>query len=189
MVTSRVTMKRVKDRYTYKDYLLLPEDKRYEILDGDLFMVPSPGIRHQQISRRLLVALTLHVERDSLGEVLSAPCDVILSEESVVQPDILFVRKERMGVIGEMNLRGAPDLVVEILSQGTRVKDLELKRKIYARYGVREYWVVDPDAGTVDVLVRSGEVYTSAGTFGKSSRLSSPLFPELNLLLSTIFRD
>jgi Uma2 family endonuclease len=187
MVTSEVTMRRAKVRYTYNDYLLLPEDKRYEILDGELFMAAAPNIGHQRTSRNLLSALFQHVRERKLGEVLDAPFDVILSEENVVQPDILFVRKERLGIIGEMNVRGAPDLVIEILSEGSRSKDLEVKRKIYAGSGVQEYWVIDPSAATVEVLVWSELGYVTAGDYGKADCLSSPLLPELNLPLSQLF--
>jgi Uma2 family endonuclease len=180
-------MRQAKVRYTYNDYLLLPEDKRFEILDGELYMVAAPNTKHQRVSRRLEVALIQHIEEGCLGEIFDAPYDVILSEEDVVQPDILFVRKERSTVIGEANLKGSPDLVIEILSPGTRSKDLELKRKTYARFGVQEYWIVDPEEETAEVLVWSEIGYVTAGTYGKSDSLSSPLLPNLNLPLSEIF--
>ena len=187
MVMSKIAMKQAKVRYNYNDYLLLPEDKHYEILDGELYMVAAPNTKHQRVSIRLVVALLQHVEQKDLGEIFHAPCDVLLSDENVVQPDILFVRKERAGIIKEANLQGAPDLVVEILSPGTRSKDLELKRKAYARFGVQEYWIVDPEADTVEVLVWNELGYVTAGVYAKADRLSSPLLPELNLPLSKIF--
>jgi Uma2 family endonuclease len=180
-------MRRARVRFTYNDYLLLPEDKRYEILDGDLYVVAAPNIRHQRVSRELFDALLDHVRQGDLGELLPAPCDVILSEENVVQPDILFVRKEHLGIIGEANLQGAPDIVIEILSEVSRRKDLEVKKKIYAQFGVPEYWIVDPEAGTVEVLVWSELGYITAGVCGKSDRLSSPLLPDLNVPLSEVF--
>jgi Uma2 family endonuclease len=180
-------MRRAKVRFTYNDYLLLPEDKRHEILDGDVYVVAAPNIRHQSVSLNLVVALYQHVTKKGLGRVLEAPCDVILSEENVVQPDILFVRKERIGIIGEINLQGAPDIVIEILSEGTRCKDLEVKKKIYAQFGVPEYWIVDPEADTAEVLVWSELGYVTAGVYGKQDRLSSPMLPNLNLLLSEVF--
>jgi Uma2 family endonuclease len=180
-------MRQARVRFTYNDYLLLPEDKRYEILDGDLYVVAAPNTRHQRVSRKLEVALIQHTEDKGLGEILDAPYDVIFSEENVVQPDILFVRKERAGIIGEMNLQGALDLVIEILSAGTRRKDLEVKKKIYARFGVPEYWTVDPEADTVEVFVWSELGYVAAGVFRKPDRLSSPLLPDLKLPLSDIF--
>jgi len=180
-------MRRAKVRFTYSDYLLLPEDKRYEVLDGDLYVVPAPNIKHQRVSLNLTLALHQHVRDKTLGEILEAPCDVVLSDENVVQPDILFVRKERAGIIGENNLQAAPDIMIEILSEGTRRKDLEVKRKIYAGFGAPEYWIVDPMADTVEVLVWSELGYIRAGFYGKSDRLSSPLLPELNLPLHKVF--
>ncbi len=188
MVTSKQTMKRANVRFTYQDYLLLPEDKRYEILDGELYVVAAPNTRHQRVSKRLELALIQHIEKQGFGEVFDAPYDVILSEENVVQPDLLYVRRERSSIVGEANLQGAPDLIVEILSPGTRGKDLEIKRKIYARFGVQEYWVVDPDVCTVEVLVWSDLGYVSAGIYKETDRLRSPLLPKLRLPLSGIFR-
>ena len=112
---------------------------------------------------------------------------VLIVGHNILQPDILFVRRNRAGVIGELNLKGAPDLAVEILSPCSRGKDLEIKRKIYARFGVQEYWVVDPDAETIEVLTWDESGYSTAGTFAKSDRITSPLFPDLNLPLSEIF--
>ncbi|HYK90476.1 MAG TPA: Uma2 family endonuclease [Acidobacteriota bacterium] len=179
-------MRRAKVRFNYNDYLLLPEDKRYEILDGDLFVVAAPNIRHQQICGNLFDALLHHVRERDLGELLFAPCDVILSEEDVLQPDILFVRKNHASIIGKLNLRGAPDLIVEILSEGSRNRDLDLKRKLYARFGVQEYWIVDPDVASIEVLTWSEAGYVTAGSFGKSDRMSSPLLAELRIPLAEI---
>ena len=187
VVTSKTIMRRANVRFNYLDYLQLPEDKRYEILDGDLCVVPAPNIRHQTVSLNLAAALLQHVRANRLGHVLEAPCDVVLSDEDVLQPDILFVREERCGIIREANLQGAPDLVVEILSAGTRAKDLGIKKKTYARFGVQEYWVVDPESETVEVLLWNESGYASAGICGKAGRLSSPLFPDLNLPLREIF--
>jgi Uma2 family endonuclease len=187
MLMSKSAMKQANVRYNYHDYLLLPEEKRYEILDGELYMVPAPNIRHQTISLRLAAALFQHVKDNSLGQVLEAPCDVILSDENVVQPDILFVRKEHAGIVTEANLQGPPDLAVEILSPGTANKDLDLKRKVYARFGIQEYWIVDPEAETIEILVWSEAGYISAGVRGKADGLSSPLLPDLNVALSEVF--
>jgi Uma2 family endonuclease len=180
-------MKSANVRFTYQDYLQLPEDKRYEILDGDLYVVAAPNTKHQRISKKLEMILIRHVEDKGLGEVFDAPYDVILSQENVAQPDILVVRKARSRIVGELNVQGAPDLIVEILSPGTRNKDLEVKKKIYARFGVQEYWIVDPDASTIEVF-RWGEAgYTATGVYGRDSRFCSPLLPQLDLKLSEIF--
>jgi len=182
-------MRQANARFTYQDYLLLPEDKRYEILDGDLRMVPAPNTCHQIVSRNLETALVNHTRRTGAGEVLNAPCDVVLALESVVQPDLLFVRSERREIITRANIQGAPDLVVEILSESSRAPDTGVKRKLYSRHGVQEYWIVDPDAATVEVLVLSETGYVSTGMRGKADRLSSPLLPDLNLPLAEIFPE
>jgi Uma2 family endonuclease len=180
-------MRRANVRFNYRDYLLLPEEKRYEILEGELFVVPAPNIRHQRLCRDLLDFLLHHTRERMLGEVLSAPCDVVLSDENVVQPDILYIRNERLGIIGEANVSGPPDLVVEVLSPASRGRDLEIKRKIYAAFGVQEYWVVDPDAATVEVLSLGERGYASCGVYGRLQHLTSPLLPDLDLALSEIF--
>jgi Uma2 family endonuclease len=187
MVWSEKAMRSAKVRFNHDDYLLLPEDKRYEILDGEIYVIPAPSTRHQRISRQLEMALIQHVEQFGLGEILQAPYDVVLSHENVVQPDILLVLKERSGIITAMNLQGAPDLVVEILSPATRGKDAEIKRKIYAQFGVREYWIVNPEADTIEVLAWSESGYTSAGLFRNPEYLSTPLLPNFDLPLSQIF--
>jgi Uma2 family endonuclease len=187
MVTFVTTMRRARVRFTYNDYLLLPEDKRYEILDGDIYVVAAPNIRHQSVALNLEAALFQHMKETGLGRILHAPCDVILSEESVVQPDILFVRKERARIVGESNLQGPPDIVIEILSEGTRRKDLEIKKKIYAQFAVPEYWIVDPEANTVEVLVWSELGYATAGIHGKNHSLSSPTLPDFKPALTEIF--
>ncbi len=126
---SKMAIRQAKVRYTYNDYLLLPEDKRFEILDGELLLVPAPNIRHQRVSQRLTVALLRHIEAGDLGEMLVGPCDVILSDENVVQPDLLFVRKERLAIIGEANIKDAPDMVIEILSPGSQTKTSSSREK------------------------------------------------------------
>jgi Uma2 family endonuclease len=180
-------MRRANVRFNYHDYLLLPEDKRYEILDGELYEVKTPNTRHQTVLGQMMCPLFHHTRDMKLGELLLGPCDVILSDENIVQPDILFVSKERRGIIGEANISGPPDLVIEILSPSSRSKDLEVKRKLYASFGVREYWIVDPEAETLDVLVWSEQGYTSAGNRGRSERLSSPVLPELDIQISLFF--
>ncbi len=179
------TMPNTNVRFNYENYLLLPEDKRFEILDGDLCMVPAPGTKHQRVS--IALCSELFQQLSGLGAVLAAPCDVLLSDEDIVQPDILFVHNRRGNIVGELNVRGAPDLVVEILSAATRARDLKAKRKIYSRFGVSEYWIVDPEAETVETLAWSEIGYITTGEYKKSGRLCSPLLPGFSLPLSRIF--
>ena len=174
-------------RFTYQDYLQLPEDRRYEIVAGDLYMVPAPIPYHQKVSRNLEFQLHQHVKAHDLGEIFYAPCDVLLSDTDVVQPDILFIGEKRLSIITETNIHGAPDLVVEILSPASERRDRGAKQKLYARAGVLEYWIVDPTAKTVEVFTLNETGYQRLNLFNHSETLSSPLFPDLFISLADIF--
>ncbi len=174
-------------RFTYQDYLQLPEDRRYEIVDGDLYMVPAPIPYHQKVSRNLEFRLHQHVQAHDLGEVFDAPCDVLLSEADVVQPDILYISKGRLSIITETNIQGAPDLVVEILSPVSEKRDRGAKQKLYARAGVTESWIVDPTAKTVEVFTLGETGYKRISLFNHANTLHSPLFPGLSISLSDVF--
>jgi len=131
---------------TYEDYCHLPNDgKRYEIIDGELYVSPAPRILHQLVSGRLFFQLHGHVSAHDLGLVLSAPTDIVFSRINIVQPDLLFIAKARLHIVTETNIKGAPDLLIEILSPNTADVDRDIKRKLYARFGVKEYWKVHPE--------------------------------------------
>lgn len=142
-----------KEVYTYADYALLPEGAPYQLIGGKLVMTPSPIPYHQSISMRLELKLASHVLEKNLGMVYYAPLDVYLEETETYQPDIIFIAKDRLFIIESTKINGAPDLVVEILSPSTAYYDLKKKFKVYAKHGVKEYWIVDP-------LEKSVEVYT-----------------------------
>ena len=180
-------MVKPKIKFTYEDYLQLPEDKRYELMEGEFYMVPSPGWSHQTISKKLFRILDNHVTRHMLGEVCFAPLDVVLSNEDVVQPDILFISNERSDIITEKNVRGAPDLVIEILSASTAERDKGLKRKIYAKYGVREYWIADPETNSIEVLTPGEKGLETVQVYKMGEALSSPLLEGLSLNTDDIF--
>lgn len=189
-----MTASRPRIPYTYEDYRTLPEDmsRRYELLHGELYMVPASTTRHQRISRRLVTILDRHVTDHGLGEVFDAPVDVILGdgkEREVAQPDILFIAQARREIIKLHGIEGAPDLVVEILSEGSAERDRGYKRTLYARSGVSEYWIVDPDARTVEVYVRSGEDLASATIFPADATLTTALLPALAIALAEILAD
>jgi Uma2 family endonuclease len=174
-------------KFTYQDYLLLPEDKRYEIIEGELIMVPSPGFSHQSASGNLGFLLRQFIREKRLGIVLNAPMDVVLSQENIVQPDIIFIFKKRMDIITEKNIQGAPDLVIEILSPNTKKKDSILKRKLYAKFGVREFWLVDPQEEEVEVLILKKRGFEQIGLYRKGQILTSPLLPGLKIPLQELF--
>jgi Uma2 family endonuclease len=140
------------ERWTYEQYLELDDDRRYEILDGELLMTPAPATRHQIILSELGFRINQFVRDRDLGQVLFAPTDVVLTETQVVQPDILFVSGERSAIIGERAIHGAPDLVVEILSPSSIHRDRHRKHALYERSGVREYWLVDPANRAIEVF-------------------------------------
>jgi Uma2 family endonuclease len=174
-------------KLTYQDYLLLPDDgKRYEILDGDLYMTPSPSVQHQRISGKFFQAFAQHVEAHRLGEVFTAPLDVILAEDSIAQPDLLFLSTERLSIAREV-VHGASDFVLEILSPGTRERDRTLKRYLYARYGVRELWLVDPEARFVEVLRLDSAADTPLRIFANRDVLTSDMLPGLGLAVDTVW--
>ena len=160
---------------------------RCEMLDGDIIPVPIPAIRHQAISLRIASALLQYADSRRLGRVLPAPCNVMLSKNIVMQPDIVFIKNERRGLIGKRSLRGAPDLVVEVLSPDARKKNLKIKKRIYERFEIQEYWLVHPDAAAVETMIWSELGYISVSGFDKTDKLSSPLLPNLNLDLSRVF--
>ena len=174
-------------RFTYQDYLLLPEDRRYEIIDGELFMTPAPTPYHQRIVLNLVSALREKVLEKGLGEVIISPCDVVLSETDVVQPDILFISRERASIIGEKYISAAPDLVVEVLSPGTAGRDQTLKKKLYAQRGVKELWFASPEAKTVEVLVNTGDSFRREAIFGTGDIVRSPLLSGLAIPLESVF--
>ena len=143
---------------TWQDVQLMPDDgNRYEAIDGDVYVTPAPTFRHQRVSWRLGKALDRLLEEPGHGVVVPVPFGVEFPATGEgVQPDLLFVSKERRGIISNAGLTGAPDLAVEILSRSTANRDRGLKLRLYKRQGVREYWIVDPDENVVDVW-RFGE--------------------------------
>ncbi len=176
-------------RFSPNDPIPILRRPRFEMFEGAPAIVPAPGLKHQAAALKIAAALLRHVEDRKLGWIVQAPCDLILSERIVMQPDVVFVSRERKGILREMNLRGTPDLVVEVLSRATHGKDLKTRRKIYARSEVPEYWIVEPDDRTIETLIRSELGFVSLGKFGKSDRLSTPLLPSLNLRLAGIFGE
>lgn len=140
-------------RITWQDTLLMPEDgKRYEAIDGELCVTPAPTVRHQRISGKLAIVMHRLLEEPGHGLVIAAPVGVDFpNSEEGVQPDLLFVSKARLHIVGRDWIRGAPDLVVEILSPSTAERDRTIKRKLYQRHGVAQYWLVDPEAECVEV--------------------------------------
>src|ERR1700693_2791928 len=149
---------------TYSDYAALPDDgRRYELHQGKLSVTPTPGVRHQRVIIPLGSRLYEHVRARGLGEVLVAPTDCILSNVTVVQPDILYVATDRQAITSERGIEGAPTLVVEVLSPSTVRLDRGRKMTLYAEHGVPYYWIVDPETRSIEAFALAGAEYARAG--------------------------
>lgn len=173
---------------TYEDYAKLPADgRRYQVLDGELYVTAAPTTHHQKISFRLGLRLGEHVETRDLGLVLQAPIDVLLGRHGVVQPDLLFVEKSRLAIVEDELIRGAPDVVVEVLSPSTRELDRRKKAQVYAAHGVAWYWLVDGETKSIAEWKLSGgsfvlRVNATQGEFVPEA------FPGLAIDLAWLFR-
>jgi Uma2 family endonuclease len=180
-------------KLTYDDFVLFPDDgKRHEIIDGEHYVTPSPNTKHQTVSANLHWLVRSWLEEHPVGRVFYAPYDVVFSDFDVVEPDLLYLSNERAAaVITPKHVRGAPELVVEIGSPGTRPRDETIKRRLYERSGVSEYWIVDPDIDIVRVYRREGEKFGRAIELAREEDdvLTTPLLPGLSIPLSRLFRD
>ena len=178
-------------KFTYEEYLAFPDDgKRHELINGDHYVTPAPLTKHQRIVAALHRLIGPAVHERSLGTVLCAPVDVLLSQVDVVQPDFLFISATRSSIITEKNIQGSPDLVVEILSDSTRKNDEGIKQILYEQAQVQEYWIIDPQSETVKIFqLREGR-YDSAQeltTNQTKAAITTPLLPGLFLPLPEIF--
>ena len=175
-------------KITHADLLALPEDNlRREIIDGEMFVTPSPIANHQTILINILSASLDYLKNHHVGKVFVSPLDVIFSDYDVLQPDLLFVLNERAEIVKDW-IRGAPDLAVEILSPTTEARDRGIKLKAYPRFGVKEYWLVDPAARAVEVHRLTPEGYELPKTFALDDTLTSRLLPGFKLDVATIYR-
>jgi Uma2 family endonuclease len=176
-------------RLTYDDYMRFPDDGlRHEIIEGEHYVTPSPATRHQRILLTLSHLLQTYLDGHPVGEIFFAPFDVLLSEFNVFVPDLIYLSRERAHLLTAKNLQGAPDLAVEILSPGTRSRDERLKRDVYQRTGVREYWILDPDQNAIDVYRWEGpESSETPRRFAIGEALTTPLVPGLALPLDKLF--
>jgi Uma2 family endonuclease len=180
-------------KLTYDDYLLFPDDgQRHELIDGEHYVTPSPNIRHQRISKRLLVLIDNWLQEHPLGEVFDAPLDVRFSNLDVVEPDVLYVSNERATeLLAGQHITGSPDLVIEIASPSTRRRDETIKRRLYERSNVLEYWVVDPDIDVIRVYRRDGNHFARPIELSREAGdvLTTPLLPGLEIPLPHVFKD
>ena len=174
-------------KFTVEDYMATSDDERWELLDGELIRLHTPGTLHQMILVKLGCRMSEFIDSRGLGKVFAAPTDVVLSDNDVVEPDLLFVSAERQHIITPANIQGSPDLVVEILSPGTAGLDQGYKRELYARHGVKEYWIVGTDPDAVSLLLLQDNGYEVVETLGVGETLKSFTFPGLSIEVDDIF--
>lgn len=177
---------KARPRKTADDYMKLPEGMLAELIEGEIFMSPSPKARHQRMCENAYVALRRFVEERRLGRVHMAPLDVHLPSGDIVQPDVLFVAGDNLGIIRDW-IRGVPDLVIEVLSPEKAERDRIVKMDLYARNGVREYWIVDDAARAVEVYVLAAGRYEPRGYFRETDSVTSAVLAGLSLPAREIF--
>ena len=176
--------------WTFDDYARLPDDgKRYEVIRGELYMSAAPRPIHQRVITRLSFFLEGYVEEHNLGTVFVAPIDVILPEKlgDPVQPDIVVIRRENLPIVGELNIQGASDLVMEVLSPSNPAHDRSLKYELYAEAGVPEYWIIDPHERRVEVFVLRGGDYELLGRYGDDDTARSEILEGFTFKPDEIF--
>ena len=178
-------------RLTYNDLERIPQERegdRHELINGELFVSPSPAFMHQVISANVYSRLERFVQEEGVGRAFYAPIDVIVAPDTVLIPDIIYIARDRLKNTGGQTIGEPPDLVIEILSPGSRHRDLHVKRELYARFGVKEYWLVEPQEQSLTVLALSGGRYDAVPA-GKDGTIRSRLLPSFTLSLSDVFVD
>ena len=177
---------RLRRKLGYEDYARIPADgKRHEVLDGELYVTPAPTPQHQRLSKRLQCRLEGHFETRGLGEVFNAPIDMILGEHDIAQPDLLVVADPAQ--ISGRGIERAPLLVVEVLSPSTRAQDRGIKLRRYAALGVAHYWILDPDAETLECLRLEGGDYRVVADAQAPATLAHPDWPALVVDLGALW--
>ena len=174
-------------KLTYEDYCKTPEDERYELIDGVLIMAAAPNMAHQTTQRKLGWRMASTVETEELGEVFFSPCDVVLSEHTTLQPDLIFVSNENADIITDANIQGAPDLVVEIISPSSTGRDWVTKRDLYAKHGVKEYLLIHPIDRTVWVMLLKDGYLELVATLYEGDTLTFSTIEGFSVKLSDIF--
>jgi Uma2 family endonuclease len=183
-------MKAVQPRLSYSELRMMPDDgKRYELVNGEVFVAPAPNEKHQRVLGNLLLSMQSYAKAKGLGRVYCAPFDVVFGERTALEPDILFVSAARRGIIGSEYVVGAPDLVVEIISASSRRMDRITKLEQYALHGVSEYWVIDPETETVDVHVLHGKRYDLKATAAGGDSLETVHLPGWKMAVRELFEE
>ncbi|MBI4566033.1 MAG: Uma2 family endonuclease [Planctomycetes bacterium] len=182
-----MTELKTRPRKTIDDFMKLPEGALAELIDGEILMSPTPKVRHQEITLNLTVLLRDHVRSRGLGRVIISPMDVHLPSGNIVEPDVIFISRRNESIIQDW-IRGVPDLLIEVVSPTGVERDRLVKRDLYARNGVPEYWIVDPTEESVELLLLKEGRYAPHGYFLKTDGVRSSVLPQLELPVASIFQ-
>jgi len=173
---------------TYPDYVQLtpPDSSQYQLIQGELITMTSPNTRHQSIILNISFHLLSFLNKNALGKLFISPMDVVFTDGDVYQSDILFILESNQHIIEDTKINGVPDMIVEVLSPSNAYYDLVVKKKIYEKCGVREYWIVDPIQNTLDLYVLHNNKFQHKIQIEKKGKIPSEIFPDLELQLETI---
>lgn len=172
--------------WTYEDYLALNDDTAFEIINGKALMSPAPELLHPRWARKIFLAVERHIEAHNLGEVFFAPVDVVLDEKNVVQPDLVYVSIAKASILERRGIMGAPDLVVEIISPTSLRRDRYDKRELYARFGVKEFWLADVANRSIEILSLQKGVYQLLSCATNEGKIHSDILPGFELDLAVL---
>ncbi len=175
--------------WTYDDYVRLPDDgRRYEIIEGELYVTNAPSFDHQFVVSQLNRKMGNFVEERNLGVVLPAPFEVHLSETTrPVQPDVIFIKADKRPPAGSQVFAGVPDLIVEVLSPSSVRTDRYVKFDAYEKAGVPEYWIANPKTRSVEVYTRSGQEYALLGEFTEKEVILSKMLEGVDIVTASLF--
>lgn len=163
------------------------DDKRYEVIDGDLFVTPAPSWSHQRVVHKLDFLLSSWIFAHNLGEITEAPTGVVLDPETGVEPDLLYIARERVDIISQRGVEGPPDLVVEVLSPSTEARDRGIKMARYAAAGIAHYWLVNVEAQTLEAYELGERGYEPGGAYGRGAAFEPKLFPGLRIAIDDLW--
>jgi len=178
----------ITEKLTVEDYRATPEGARCQLVEGELVMAPAPNITHQIITGNLYVLLREYVTGKGAGRVFVAPVDVYLSEHDVVQPDVLFVSAAKAGLVQDDGVHGAPDLVIEVLSPATAQLDAKVKRRLYAKHGCKELWLVDPLLTQIQIYEFARDTAKPTRLIAEHEKFTTRLLPGLSLAAAVVFK-
>ncbi len=184
---AEIQERKTRERYTYEDYAKLPDYPRYELIDGEFILTPSPGTDHQGVSFELSGMLRDFLRKHKIGRAFAAPMDVVFDKWNVCQPDLLFVSNERASIITSAAVRGAPDMVMELLSPSNSYYDVTKKKDLYERFGVKEYWIVDPMEHSIDIFANKNGTFALVFSGRGTGQAPSEVLPEFVVEIVELF--